>query len=306
MPNATEAKTMKKDWVNALTDLHQQGAAYVIVTLLGITGSTPRNNGAKMVISKEDSFDTIGGGHLEFKAIKKAHQLIDENKDCQNIEHFKLGPNLGQCCGGTATLLFESFASTQNNLMVFGAGHVAQALIPILATLPCKIYWVDSREQQFPKINPYSNVEYVISDSPLSEFKLMPEQSFYIVMTHNHQLDFDITRHLLKQQDFAYLGLIASKTKWKRFQMRYQHQQISMQQVEKMNCPIGLSAVKGKLPSEIAVSIAAEIIERYQSIHANENDAHSKSKGIAWKSIKTMLSEDNLEIPALEEGQQKS
>ncbi len=84
-------------------------------------------------------------------------------------------------------------------------------------------------------------------------------------MTHNHQMDFDISQAILKRADFDYLGLIASDTKWRRFQQRYKHRDIDPQQVARMNCPIGLAEVGGKLPVEVAVSVAAEIINTYQT-----------------------------------------
>ena len=143
---------MKMDWVTAAYELSRQGSTYVVATIVGISGSTPRNNGTKMVITENEIFDTIGGGHLEHKVIKFANQLLVEDKDCQQLEHFQLGIHLDQCCGGSANVLFECFASNKVNIMLFGAGNVAQALIPILSSLPCKIKWVDNREKQFGNV----------------------------------------------------------------------------------------------------------------------------------------------------------
>ena len=126
---------MKMNWTGAAHQLNKQGKAYVIATIVGVTGSTPRNSGTKMVITHNDIFDTIGGGHLEHKAIKHAHQLLITGDACQQIEHFQLGAQLGQCCGGNATVLFECFKASGANIMLFGAGHVGKALIPILGPL---------------------------------------------------------------------------------------------------------------------------------------------------------------------------
>ncbi len=305
---------MKMNWTEAAYQLNRQGKAYVLVTLVGVSGSTPRNSGTKMVISKDEVFDTIGGGHLEHKTIKYAYKLLSEAKDCQHLEHFKLGVNLGQCCGGSASVLFECFSANGINIMLFGAGHVGQALIPILAEMPCQITWVDSREAQFPEnINTYKNVSKVLSENPENEVANMPANSYYIVMTHNHQMDFDISQQILKRGDFNYLGLIASNTKWRRFQLRYKHREIDAKQVERMNCPIGLANVPGKLPIEIAVSVAGEIIERYQETKKQLVKSHQKQnlvpqsllqpsqpavprkpssqQGVHWKTLKQLLSE---------------
>ncbi len=279
------------NWNQASLNLSQQGKAYVLITIVGVTGSTPRNSGTKMVVSQNEIFDTIGGGHLEFKAIKFAKQLLNSNEDCQQIEHFQLGSQLGQCCGGNASVLFECFAANTINIAVFGAGHVGQALIPILAGLPCHTTWVDSRAEQFPaNTEHFANITKLVTDDPASEVASMPANTLYVVMTHNHQLDFEISHEVLKREDFHYLGLIASDTKWRRFQQRYKHREVSPQLVQRMNCPIGLEQVLGKLPMEVAVSISGAIIESYQSLLPSKEVAEqSKNRGIAWKELKQMI-----------------
>lgn len=278
------------NWNQASLNLSQQGKAYVLITIVGATGSTPRNSGTKMVVSQDDIFDTIGGGHLEFKVIKFAKQLLNANKNCQKIEHFQLGSQLGQCCGGNASILFECFAANTINIVVFGAGHVGQALIPILAGLPCHTVWVDSRAEQFPaNTGQFTNITTLVTDDPASEVALMPANTLYVVMTHNHQLDFEISHEVLKREDFHYLGLIASDTKWRRFQQRYKHREIKPSIVEKMNCPIGLEQVVGKMPMEVAISVAGQLIESYQALLTSEQ-LQSKHKGVAWQDIKQLLS----------------
>ena len=302
----------KMNWNSASYELSKKGQAYVLVTLVGVSGSTPRNSGTKMVISKNDLFDTIGGGHLEHKAVKFAHKMLLEGKNSQHLEHFQLGSNLGQCCGGNASVLFECFAAVEVNIMLFGAGHVGKALLPILAQLPCQVTWVDSREEQFPAlVDGYHNVRKVVAEEPELEVKTMPENSYYIVMTHNHQMDFDISQAILKRGDFSYLGLIASDTKWRRFQQRYKHRDIDALQVARMNCPIGLSQVGGKLPMEVAVSIAGEVIQHYQDEKqqaesqncANKvtNTANTKKRpvsqqGIHWQEFKQLLTNEELSV----------
>ena len=291
-----ESSGYKLNWNQASLNLSQQGKAFVLITIIGVTGATPRNSGTKMVVSKDQAFDTIGGGHLEYKAVKQAHKLLQENKDCQLIEHFELGSQLGQCCGGNASILFECFAANIVHIAVFGAGHVGQALIPLLAGLPCHVTWVDNREAQFPEnCEQYANVTKLITDDPAGEVSGMPSNTLNVVMTHNHQLDFDISLAILKREDFHYLGLIASDTKWRRFQQRYKHREIPPPLIKRMNCPIGLEQVVGKLPMEVAISVAGQIIESYQALLPNEQ-AQGKNKGIAWKEIKQLISGDRTSV----------
>ncbi|XPF94751.1 xanthine dehydrogenase accessory protein XdhC [Colwellia sp. RE-S-Sl-9] len=285
----------KQNWSSATYQLNQQGKAYVMVTLIGITGSTPRDSGTKMVITHDEFFDTIGGGHLEFKATKFAHKLLKKGVNAQHIEHFQLGSQLGQCCGGTATVLFECFAATGINIMLFGAGHVGQALMPILSALPCQITWVDSRAEQFPaNAETLNNTCVIVSETPEDEVANMPANSYFIVMTHNHQMDFDISQAILKRGDFAYLGLIASDTKWRRFKQRYKHRDIDEALVERMHCPIGLPDVTGKLPMEVAVSVAGQIISCYQTNeHQKIAPEKGSQQGVPLKTIKQLVSDIN-------------
>lgn len=298
MMNASE---YKQNWNQASLKLSQQGKAYVLITVIGVSGSTPRNSGSKMVVSLDDTFDTIGGGHLEFKVIKQANMLLKENKDCQLIEHFQLGSQLGQCCGGNVSILFECFSANNIHIAVFGAGHVGQALIPMLAGLPCHVTWVDNRESQFPThCEQYANVTQLITDDPASEVLAMASNTLYVVMTHNHQLDFEICLAILKREDFHYLGLIASDTKWRRFQQRFKHREIKSSLVAQMHCPIGLEQVTGKRPMEVAISVAGQLIESYQTLLdynslAGEQAARRK-KGLPWKEIKQLIADSNTTI----------
>jgi xanthine dehydrogenase accessory factor len=297
-----------ENWNSAAYQLSKQGQAYVLVTLVGVSGSTPRNSGTKMVITKDDIFDTIGGGHLEHKTIKYAKTMLSGGNNAQHLEHFQLGSNLGQCCGGNATVLFECFAAVGVNIMLFGAGHVGKALIPILAQLPCQVTWVDSRDEQFPfNVTAYHNVDKVVSEEPELEVKNMPENSYYIVMTHNHQMDFDISQAILKRGDFSYLGLIASDTKKRRFEQRFKHRDIDPAQVARMNCPIGLEQVGGKLPMEVAVSVSGEIINAYQAeqqikAQQNKQNEHIEQKSEQTPSLKEAVTVVRTKRPTSQQG----
>lgn len=252
------------NWISALAELQTQGEACVLVTIIEERGSTPRNAGSKMVVSAERIFDTIGGGHLEYKAMEIAREMIASGNQHTRLERFSLGASLGQCCGGVNVLLFEPMGQPQAHVAVFGAGHVGRALVPLLASLPCRVRWIDSREQEFPAQIP-DGVRQIIAEDPLDEIDELPCGSYCIVMTHNHQLDLELTAAILKRGDFAWFGLIGSKTKRMKFEHRLRDRGFDPALVQRMRCPMGLSEVKGKLPMEIAVSIAAEVIATYNA-----------------------------------------
>jgi len=279
-------------WSQAIAQLEQSGTDYVIATVLGTSGSIPRASGTKMVITDEHIYDTLGGGHLEFKVIEKSRTLLANGESAQTAEQFHLGATLGQCCGGAAVVMFEAMICQRIRLDIYGAGHVAQALIPILAQLPIQIRWIDNRADVFPEMIP-SNVLKVVEEEPIHAVSNAHTNSAFLILTHNHQLDFDLTQAILKRDDALWLGVIGSQTKAKRFQHRLAHRDFSQQSIEKMICPVGLENVTGKLPMEVAVSIAGQIIALYQDLSKSQRSEplkNSKRQGLQWQDLKQALS----------------
>lgn len=252
------------NWISALAELQRSGEPCVLVTIIEERGSTPRNAGSKMVVSAERLYDTIGGGHLEYRAQAIAREMLAARTQDTRLERFSLGASLGQCCGGATVLLFEPMGQPQAHIAVFGAGHVGRALVPLLASLPCRVRWIDSREHEFPALLP-DGVEKVVNDEVLDEVERMPPGSHFIVMTHNHPLDLELTAAILARNDFAYFGLIGSKTKRVKFEHRLRERGVDAERLQRMRCPMGLEQVKGKLPAEIAISIAGEVIATYNA-----------------------------------------
>lgn len=86
------------------------GEAAVWVSVTGTRGSVPREPGAAMLVTRGASVGTIGGGHLEWKAIEFAREHLAGSVDTQRTvatrRHFPLGPALGQCCGGAVEITF--------------------------------------------------------------------------------------------------------------------------------------------------------------------------------------------------------
>ena len=272
------------NWLQAANELEATGDTYVLVTVLGTSGSTPRASGTKMVISENNIYATIGGGHLEFKAIEHARKLIQQGQTCQAVENFQLGASLGQCCGGAVVVLFEVFVNDKMDLDIYGAGHVAQALIPILAQLPIRIRWIDSRADLFPAQVP-DNVKKIVDEQPVDQVKSAKKDNAFLILTHNHQLDFELCQCILKRQDALWMGVIGSETKAKRFQYRLSQRGFSQQQIEQMICPVGLKEVTGKLPIELAISISGQLIELYQSKQTKQ----SNQQGAQWTSLTNNL-----------------
>ncbi|MGO1617301.1 MAG: xanthine dehydrogenase accessory protein XdhC, partial [Oceanisphaera sp.] len=253
----------KDNWIQILAELERKGEPCVMVTVVEHKGSTPRDSGTKMLVTEQGCYATIGGGHLEYKALKLARDMLLTGNTQVKVERFNLGASLGQCCGGMASIMLEPVVRARHHLVLFGAGHVAKALVHILATLPFRITWIDEREAEFPAES-IANVTQVVSDDPVGEIPSQPANSFYLVMTHNHQLDLELCAHILKRNDARYFGVIGSQTKRKRFDYKLKERGFNDADLTKMICPIGLSEVSGKHPAEIAVSVAGELIREYQ------------------------------------------
>ena len=160
-------------WLPALSECEAHGEPCVLATVVRVEGSTPRDSGAKMLVRETAIAGTIGGGHLEFSVVEAARELLAADARCIQFRRFKLGPMLGQCCGGVVVVLLEPMGFRAMSLALFGAGHVARALVPLLATLPCVGRWVDSRANEFPT-SVYPRIRAIVDDEPLDHVKAMP------------------------------------------------------------------------------------------------------------------------------------
>jgi xanthine dehydrogenase accessory factor len=218
------------------------------------------------VISADALHGTIGGGHLELAAVELARELLatarsDRAAAAPLVREFQLGPSLGQCCGGVAQLLFETILPVSWHVAVFGAGHVGKALVKLLADLPCRVAWVDAREAEFPEVIPGA-VRRIVTDAPEDAVAELPAGSDVLVMTHSHQLDFQVVEAALRRGDLGYVGLIGSGTKRARFLSRLASRGRSEEEIARLTCPIGIPAVGGKHPAEIAIAVAAQLLQR--------------------------------------------
>lgn len=272
-------------WISALGALAETGTPAVLVTVLEIKGSTPREAGAKMVVTAESSQGTIGGGHLEFKAVELARELLaaraarPADEATPVLRCFALGPSLGQCCGGEATLLFEPVLPPRFQVALFGAGHVGKALVKLLADLPCRVTWIDSRAEAFPAEIPV-NAAVELTDLPEEEVADLPHESYVLVMTHSHALDLRIVERALRRPDLRYVGLIGSKTKRARFLRRLALRGLTPEEIARLTCPIGIEGVAGKRPAEIAIAVAAQLLQLHSAAtRAEKQPALSERAG---------------------------
>lgn len=245
-------------WFEALAYCQRHSQPHVLATLVSSAGSTPREPGAHMVITAQEVFDTLGGGNFEYQLIACAREALARDEQGCRLERFALGARSGQCCGGHVSVLLESFAAPAMHVVLFGAGHVAQALERHLARLPWRISWYDSRSDIAPQTGPRTVFHggYAIDRA----VDALPANGHCLVMTHDHREDEQLIERLLTRGDQASIGLIGSQTKWARFRHRLEARGFTPAQLDGVRCPIGIPGAHGKLPEEIAIAVAAELL----------------------------------------------
>jgi len=180
---------------------------------------------------------------------------------CDALQTLRLTPLQG--VGPESELvLFERVQPAEFNVVLFGAGHVGRAVVRILGTLACSVTWVDSRAEQFPRSQEIpANVRVAQVAAPLEEVGRARPNSYFLVMTHSHALDFDLVAAILERRDSAYCGMIGSETKRRTFESGFAKRGLSGAALARFTCPIGIAALKGKEPATIAVGVAAQLLE---------------------------------------------
>jgi xanthine dehydrogenase accessory factor len=229
------------------------------VLIVQTRGSAPREAGTRMFVDAQAVRGTIGGGNLEYTALKIAREMLLSGER-RRERRFALGDSLGQCCGGSVTLIFEYKDAVDVEeegfpVVLFGAGHVGKEVAAILGRLPCAVTWIDPRPDVFPAAVA-ENVKVVIEEEAAWMVDEAPAGALYLVMTHSHALDLEIVERVLRRNDFKFLGLIGSETKAAKFKLRLKQKNIP---VDRLVCPIGVFKA-GKHPAEVAVSAVAQLL----------------------------------------------
>lgn len=262
-------------WHAALDRLQRTCEPHALASLVSAAGSTPREPGAKLVVTRDSVIDTLGGGHFEQQIVDLARErlmampVVAETR----LEAFPLGARSGQCCGGFVQVLIEIFPGTEQHLALFGAGHVGQALVNILAPLPWRIDWYDTREEalaSLPAVDRVTPIRWAHQPGSLASVTAaIPTQAHVLIMTHDHAQDRDLIAALATRDDLASLGMIGSASKWASFQRRLLAEGASAEQLARVRCPIGRPSehgsaapltAAGKRPHEIAICVAAELL----------------------------------------------
>ncbi len=246
--------------------LQSSGAPFCCVTLVDCVGSAPAERGAKMLVTREGlQAGTIGGGKIEARALLEAAQMLDSGANETRFAQWNLQTDLGMTCGGVVRLFFEPFGVSHWPvshwpIAVFGAGHVAQALIRVLLPLDCGLTCFDTRPEWLEKLPNDPRLRRVLSLDLASEVENLPERAFVVLMTMGHATDLPVLRALLTRK-FPYIGVIGSKTKGAALRRTLSQEGFSSAACGRFFCPIGLP-IGNNDTAEIAISIAAQLLQQ--------------------------------------------
>ena len=276
-------------WPEAIARCEAQSIPYVIATVIGREGSVPREPGSKMIVTAEHTYDTLGGGELEFMLTQKAREHLLTGKSDQILEKIPLAAAAGQCCGGSVSVLLEVFCPSRPLLAVFGAGHVACALMTILSQLPIPVRWIDERDETPAQALPEAgNIQRCFGADAANELTALPADAQVLILTHNHQLDYQLLSAALQRADLSWIGCIGSANKQQRFFRRLHHDGFTEQQTDAIHMPVGHKDVGGKLPMEVAVSIVAQLLS------LTTTQASSPRSGIDWREMRQHLNNESV------------
>jgi xanthine dehydrogenase accessory factor len=173
----------------------------------------------------------------------------------------------------------EPLRCSKTPLFLYGAGHVGRAVVNALSGLPFEITWADTGRDRFPPgISKGDGLTPVVTGDPPAVARIAPGGAFHLVMTYSHPLDLAICHEVLRNGTFAYLGLIGSATKRARFIKRLRELGHGESALGRLTCPVGVPGITGKEPAIIAISVAAQLL---QKVAARGSNSSSQREGAA-------------------------
>jgi xanthine dehydrogenase accessory factor len=258
-----------------LVGLERDQTPFVLVALVETLGSTPQDAGAKMLVTTDGLHTgTVGGGKVEAKAIALAQALLAARATAPQLVNWALKTEVGMTCGGSVKLYFEPHAgggaAAAWPIWIFGAGHVVQALVPVLAPLDCQITVCDPRREWLDRLPRARNVRYLQADDPQSLVPSMPGHAFLLCLTKGHASDRPVLQRALSERNFPFVGVIGSAAKAAVLRRELTAAGLSEARSSQFHCPVGLPFGSNR-PQEIALSIAAQLLIERDRLGAGAN-----------------------------------
>lgn len=247
-----------------LAALERDGTAFVFVVLVDALGSTPQDTGAKMLVTPAGLLTgTVGGGKVEAKAIENATAMLARGDATPQFANWTLKTDVGMTCGGSVKLYFEPHpaggAGAAWPIWIFGAGHVVQALVPVLAPLDCQVTIVDPRRDWLDRLPRAHNLRYLEAANPADLVPTIPDHAFLLCLTKGHASDRPVLQRALAERNFPFVGVIGSDAKAEVLRRELVAGGLPSERASHFHCPVGLPFGSNH-PHEIALSIAAQLL----------------------------------------------
>lgn len=251
------------DHIRMLKRLIDAQTSFATITLLDIRGSAPQIVGARAIVTADGiESGTVGGGKIEAAAIQHAQSLLTEDSTTTtDLVTWNLQTDIGMTCGGEVKLFFEAHTSTPWPIVVFGAGHVAQSLVPLLLNLNCQVTCIDSRPQWLAKLPEHAKLKIRCLETPCDAVASQPVNSFFVLMSRGHSTDLPVLAEILKTRNAPYIGCIGSQQKASVLRRDLAKQKVPDEKIQSFVCPIGLP-IGNNTPAEIAFSVVAQLIQK--------------------------------------------
>lgn len=256
---------MSATFFEVAQECENQAQDFVVVTLVSGRGHIPQDPGAKAIVLREGlRFGTVGGGKVEARAIREAQALLASGAKDPVLHTWNLQRDIGMTCGGEVTYLFETHRPNSWRVRIFGAGHVAQALVRALAHVPVSLTCIDPRSEWISALpQGQSNLE-IVHDHDLAEWtekNVDAARDFFVVITQGHATDVPVLEAIFRKCETPrFVGVIGSETKGLRIRSDLKAKGISEVSLNSLRIPIGLP-IGTNHPAEIAISIAAQLIQ---------------------------------------------
>lgn len=258
-----------------LVVLEKARTPFVLVTLVDARGSVPQDRGAKMLVTPSGLHTgTVGGGRVEARAIDEAQSLLAQTGPAAaepRLVSWTLKGDVGMTCGGAVSLYFEPHPANGAawTIALFGAGHVAQALVPVLLPLPCRIICYDTRAEWIARLPRAANLQAETRNDLASAVDALPDDTFLISMTQGHKTDRPILQRALGTRSFPFVGVIGSDSKAEILRRELLVEGLDPALAATLHCPLGLPFGTNH-PQEIALSIAAQLLTERDRVFGNE------------------------------------
>jgi xanthine dehydrogenase accessory factor len=250
------------DIYEEIVKLKKAGKSAAVATVISAKGSTPREEGSKMLIRSDGTIvGSIGGGNLEALVQKAALEIIASGK--ARTIHFDLSEKdaaeVGMICGGVTDILIEPIIPAPV-LFIFGAGHISISLAVIGKMLDFSVTVIDDRAD-FANKERFPAADEIYAEDMQQVFNKLNvnESSYIVIVTRGHAHD-EVVLEWAVTTPALYIGMIGSKTKNQTIYNHLKQRRVSQETLDRVHAPIGLQ-INAETPEEIAVSIMAEIIQ---------------------------------------------